>query len=226
MKRVLRLSMADFRAEQWDDADDDHYSRALVRAVLEEYTAAGDRVFDPFAGFGTTLIVSEELSRVAVGVELLPERVEVIRGRVSAATTHVIQGDARRLDELGLGRDAFHLCLTSPPYMPRNDHPWNPLTGYESLDGHYDVYLDELGRVFAAVGTLLRPGGHLAVNVANMRHEGRLTALAWDVARVIDDVPGLEFRGETYLEWDAPPDWMQGDYLLVFRKRYEPGVAG
>jgi DNA modification methylase len=224
MNRVLRLSMADFRAEQWTEADDDHYSRALVRAVVEEYTAPGDRVFDPFAGFGTTLIVSEELGRVAVGIELLPERVDIIRGRVSSATTQVIQGDVRRLE--GSELEAFDLCLTSPPYMPRHDHPWNPLTGYETLDANYDVYLDELGTVFTSVAVLLRPGGHLAVNVANMRHEGRITALAWDVARLISDVPGLEFRGETYLEWDAPPDWMQGDYLLIFRKRYRTAAAG
>jgi DNA modification methylase len=224
MNRVLRLSMADFRAEQWDEADDDHYSRALVRAVIAEYTAPGERVFDPFAGFGTTLVVAEELDRVVVGLELLPERVEIIRTRVSAPTTEVLHGDARRLD--GDEFAAFDLCVTSPPYMPRHDHPWNPLTGYETLDADYDVYLGELGTVFGAVSELLRPGGHLAVNVANMRHEGRITPLAWDVARVISAVPGLEFRGETYLDWDEPPEWMQGDYVVVFRKRYEPAVAG
>jgi DNA modification methylase len=60
MKHVLRLSTADFRAEQLAAADDDdHFSEVLVRTVLEEYTAPGDRVLDPFAGFGTTLAVSE-----------------------------------------------------------------------------------------------------------------------------------------------------------------------
>ena len=42
------------------------------------------------------------------------------------------------------------------------------------------------------------------------------------MARVISEVSSLEFRGETYLEWDDPPAWLQGDYCLVFRKRYDP----
>lgn len=224
MKRVLRLSTADFRAEQLEAADDEvHFSEVLVRTVLEEYTAPGDRVLDPFAGFGTTLAVSERLGRVAVGIELLADRVEIVRGRVGPET-QVVEGDARRLDEFGL--EPFDLCLTSPPYMPRGDHPWNPLTGYETLDADYDVYLDELGKVFTAVAAVLRPGGHLAVNVANMRYQDRVTPLAWDLARVIDAVPDLEFRGETYLEWDEPPPWMQGDYCLVFRRRYAPDRTG
>ena len=220
MKHVLRLSMADFRAEQLAAADDDdHFSEVLVRTVLEEYTAPGDRVLDPFAGFGTTLAVSEALGRVAVGVELLPERVEIIRGRVGAGST-VLEGDARKLDALSL--DPFDLCLTSPPYMPREHHPWNPLTGYTTLDAQYDVYLDQLREVFAAVARVLRPGGHVAVNAANMRYQDAVTSLAWDMAQVISEVSSLEFRGETYLEWDDPPAWLQGDYCLVFRKRYDP----
>lgn len=223
MKHVMRLSMADFRAEQLAAADEDvHFSEVLVRTVLEEYTAPGDRVLDPFAGFGTTLAVSDALGRIAVGVELLPERVEIIRGRVGGAT--VIEGDARKLAELGL--EPFDLCLTSPPYMPRENHPWNPLTGYTTVDGDYEVYLSELREVFAAVARVLRPGGHIAVNAANMRQNDKVTPLAWDIARVISDVATLEFRGETYLEWDQPPDWMQGDYCLVFRKRYVPERAG
>ncbi|MDT4940941.1 MAG: hypothetical protein QOJ34_1030, partial [Pseudonocardiales bacterium] len=83
MDRLIRLSMADFEAEQLDEADDEvHFNEQLVRAVLEEFTAPGDRVLDPFAGFGTTLAVSDQLGRVAVGVELLPDRVEIIRKRV------------------------------------------------------------------------------------------------------------------------------------------------
>jgi DNA modification methylase len=224
VNRVLRLSMADFRAEQLDVADEDvHFSEVLVRTVVEEFTSPGDRVLDPFAGFGTTLAVSQALGRVAVGIELLADRVEIIRRRVGAGA-RIIEGDVRRLAEFDL--EPFHLCLTSPPYMPRGQHPWNPLTGYETLDADYDVYLDELGEVFTAVARILRPGGHIAVNVANMRYQDTVTPLAWDLARVIAAVPGIEFRGETYLEWDEPPDWMQGDYCVIFRKRYAAGGPG
>jgi DNA modification methylase len=53
-------------------ADDDvRFSEALVVAVLEEYSAPGDRVLDdPFAGYGTTLVVAERMRRRSVGIEL------------------------------------------------------------------------------------------------------------------------------------------------------------
>lgn len=217
MNRVLRLSMADFRAEQLPKADDDvHFSRALARAVIDEFSAPGESVLDPFAGFGTTLAVSQEMGRSAVGVELLPERVAIIRDRVGPQI-RVLEGDARRLGELDVG--PVDLCLTSPPYMTEGEHPWNPLTGYETLDADYPTYLTELGEVFTAVAAALRPGGHIAVNAANIRFQGFVTPLAWDLARALQRIPGLVFRGETYLEWDEPPSWVQGDYCLVFRKR-------
>ena len=41
-------------------------------------------MLDPFAGWGTTLVVAQRLGR-AVGVELTPERIAAIKRRVSPA---------------------------------------------------------------------------------------------------------------------------------------------
>ena len=105
--------------------------------------------------------------------------------------------------------------------MPSSDHPENPLTGYASLDGTYATYLRDLGDVFRQVGTLLRPGGQLIVNVANViATDERVTPLASDVAGLIDEhVPLI---GVTTLEWDEPPAGLDGDYLLWFQR---PGLA-
>jgi len=55
MRPYLMLSVADVVSERPAGADDDvHFPEALVVAVFEEYTSPGDRVFDPFAGYGTT----------------------------------------------------------------------------------------------------------------------------------------------------------------------------
>src|ERR687885_726923 len=50
-----------------------------------ELTGAGDLVLDPFAGYGTTLVVAARLGRRALGVELLPERAALIRRRLGEA---------------------------------------------------------------------------------------------------------------------------------------------
>ena len=107
--------------------------------------------------------------------------------------------------------------LTSPPYMPATDHPQNPLAGYATDDGDYTVYLRELGSIFGQVATLLRPGGRLVVNVANVvATDGSVTPLAGDMASVIDKhVPLL---GVTTLRWDKPPAGLDGDYLLWFAR--------
>jgi DNA modification methylase len=193
--------------------EDVHFTESLATEVIESLTKVGDRVLDPFAGFGTTLLVAERLGRVAVGVELLEERVAMIRSR-TGTPGGVVHGDARRLADLVQG--PFDLCLTSPPYMTMNDHPENPLTAYETSDGDYPSYLDELGRVFADVALLLRTGGHAVVNVANIAHRGTVTPLAWDLGRVIGS--HLTFRREVFVCWDEPLPDLTGDYCLVFQK--------
>ena len=110
------------------------------------------------------------------------------------------------------------LVLTSPPYMPAMNHPQNPLTGYATDDGDYAVYLGELGAIFGQAATLLRPGGQLVVNVANViATDGSVTPLARDLAEAIaQHVPLL---GVTTLEWDVPPAGLDGDYLLWFARQ-------
>lgn len=214
MERVLTITADELAAERPDTASEDiHFTQALVREVVQQYSSVGDVVLDPFAGYGTTLVVSHELGRRPIGVELLPERAALIRQRLDSSGA-VIEGDARQLDRLQIG--PVDLCLTSPPYMSAVDHPQNPLTGYTTSDGDYSTYLDELLGVFLAVRGCLRDGGYLVINAANIRTGDVVTPLAWDIAHSLR--PHLAFRGETYLQWDNPLDFISGDYCLVFQK--------
>lgn len=195
-----------------------HFTESLATTAIEELTAPGDRVLDPFAGYGTSLVVSRRLGRASVGVELLPERVAQVRDRLAGARpdvpADVVEGDARRLAELVRG--PFDLCLTSPPYMTRNAHPENPLEAYEVPDGHYPTYLRQLGEVFAQVAGLLRPGGHLALNVANTVQDGVLTPLAFDLSAVV--TRHLTLVHDVVVCWDGTPWGVGADFLLVFRR--------
>lgn len=218
MRAFFALHNADLVAERPDGAVDDvHFPEELVTALLEEYTSAGDLVLDPFAGYGTTLVVAERLDRRAIGVEILASQLDIIRSRLTG-TARVLAGDAR--DIASLVDATVDLCVTSPPYMNAVDHPENPLNAYETLDGDYAVYLREIGDIFAQVATLLRPGGHLVINAANIVTDGTVTPLAWDIARVVST--HLVFQQESFLCWDHQPTWMSGDYCFVFEKVVAP----
>jgi DNA modification methylase len=203
---------ADVLAERHAAAEEDvHFAESLVMAVLEDLTAPGDRVLDPFAGYGTTARVARRMRREVVAVELLAERCEVIRAEAPGAD--VVQGDATGLAALVHG--SFDLVLTSPPYMTAVDHPEDPLAGYTGTDGDYQRYLQELEGVLGQALSLLRPGGHLVVNVANIDTGEHFTPLAWDVGRLLARVGRL--TQDVFVCWDRSWHDLAGDYLLVAR---------
>ncbi len=213
MTAPLVLRAADLVAERPEGlADDIHFTEALAASVIGHASQPGDLVLDPFAGYGTTITVAERMGRRAIGIELLPEHLEIARDR-GAGKTRLILGDARDLSQLV--EERVDLVLTSPPYMPATDHPENPLTGYTTDDGDYAVYLRELGAIFGQVAGLLRPGGQAVVNVGNVvSGDGVVTPLASDMAGVIGE--HLPLMGVTTLTWDEPPAGLDGDYLLWF----------
>ena len=45
--------------------------------ILETYTDAGDMVFEPFCGSGTTLLAAQRTGRVVRATEIAPEYVDV-----------------------------------------------------------------------------------------------------------------------------------------------------
>ncbi len=202
--------------------DDIHFTEALAASVIGYASRLGDLVLDPFAGYGTTVAVAERMGRRAIGIELLPEHLEVARARCSDGV-RLILGDA--CDVSRIVQEPVELVLTSPPYMAGRDHPQNPLAGYATDDGDYGVYLRELGSIFGQVAGLLRPNARLVVNVANVvSPDGTVTPLARDVAEIIDaHVPLL---GVTTLRWDEPPAGIDGDYLLWFARDAATGSRG
>ena len=54
----------------------------LLRIILSS-TNQGDVVLDPFAGSGTTLVVSKQLGRKSIGIEIDAFNVELIQNRLA-----------------------------------------------------------------------------------------------------------------------------------------------
>ncbi len=54
---------------------------ALPEFVIEAYTDAGDIVFEPFGGSGTTILAAQRTGRICRSVEIAPEYVDVAINR-------------------------------------------------------------------------------------------------------------------------------------------------
>jgi hypothetical protein len=56
----------------------------LFMWILEKYSKPGDLILDPFLGSGTTVIACQKTGRHCVGIEQIPEYVEIARARLAA----------------------------------------------------------------------------------------------------------------------------------------------
>lgn len=169
---------------------------ALVEHFLETYTESGDRVLDIFAGFGTTLSVAERLDRIPYGIEYEPDRVDWIQEQLSRSE-NIRHGDVLELDSSWF--PTIDCCFTSPPFMEQGDER-NPFQNYTG-ESTYTDYLDDIESAFTRLDSVLAPGGHVIVDIANMKYQGRVTTLAWDVADRISTV--FDFDGEIVITWES-----------------------
>src|SRR6476659_7861877 len=140
-------------------ADDVRFSEALVTFFVDRLTDPGDAMLDPFAGFGTTLLVAESLGREAFGVEFDPGRAAYIRPRMRASD-RLLTADARQLVDLPI--PPVRLAITSPPYSSPGDAE-EALSAYRDPNPGYGRYLADLQGVCRAVGSMLPPDGWLVI---------------------------------------------------------------
>lgn len=186
------------------------FPETLVEEFIRFFTRAGEMVLDPMAGTGSSVVAAVACGRVGLGVELLDKYAAIARERVTEALaeaaapslqpSRVITADATRLGELDL--PLVDYCITSPPY-------WDMLRrqGYDTqrtrraTDGwdvhysdderdlgnveDYDQFVQTLVSVYRQVAALLRDRAYLTVIVKNVKKDGTVYPLAWDLGREV-----------------------------------------
>jgi DNA modification methylase len=191
------------------------FPECLVEHFLGEFTRPGDVVLDPFAGYGTTLLVAQAMGRLGYGIECNPRTVRYVQGMLQHPEC-LILGDARRLQEYAL--PPIDLCLTSPPYTTRFDDD-DPFTDYSTKGAGYAAYLQGMRSLFSPVARLMKPSGHVVIEVANLKDDTGVTPLAWDLGAEVSKE--LYFEGETVICWDHYGYGYDHSYCLVFSKQKE-----
>lgn len=186
------------------------FPEELAEIVLRQFSTEGAWVFDPFCGFGTTLVVAQRLGRQAIGFEHNPRHGAFAAARVHPPS-HIIVDDVARAGTYPL--PMFDLLLTSPPYT--TFRAWDDATGR-------DLYCGDLVRLFSGFADLLKPDAPMVVEACNVRVErtGPVRLVAWEIARALAEVCWFEgeiVRCNTGPELAGPG--YDHSYLLVFRNR-------
>ena len=186
----------------------------LMRQFIEFFTKPGERVLDPFAGVGGTLLGATLAGRKATGIELNPEWFSVYRevcAREGLEEEETIQGDA--LEVLRGLEGPYDMVATDPPYnlnlvrtmCDGKYENTNRRTDYTSFSEDpkdlsnletYEDYLDAMEAIMAECRRVLRDKRYLIIIVRDAYQKGHDIMTHADLARRGEGA-GLILKGET-----------------------------
>lgn len=193
--------------------DDVRFPESFVTYILERFSEKNHVILDPFAGLGTTMIVSEALERISYGIECDKEKTDYIKSNISHKK-HVFNVSALDISSLNLPK--ADLCLTSPPYM-NCDETVNPLTQKESTTAYKD-YLSSLNIVFSQIQLIMKKQATIIIEVSNLKKQ-KVTPLAWDIHNILTHI--FTFQGEIVICWEGDPLYSgEGQYGYGYDHSY------
>lgn len=159
----------------------------LVDFFIKYYAKKGDLYFDPFAGQGIQLQVSNIRGIDYIGYDICKEYVDYISAFIPKLTKNCNILEIKHADskKVHLEDNSVDFCFTSPPYWDIEIYDDNPeqlginKTYEEFLVGMKDV-AKELLRVF-------KPEGYCVININDFRKGGKFYAYHADVIRIYEE---------------------------------------
>ncbi|MGD9498523.1 MAG: DNA methyltransferase [Armatimonadota bacterium] len=143
------------------------FSEPDIARLIEFFTKRGERVLDPFAGTGSTLLACQATDRIGTGVELIQRWAQVTQQRLEAVGAPcrvvapaeapaaalgghvVIHADAREA-LAALPDGCFDFVVTSPPYWQILRKRGEKVAAERTARGlptHYSERSDDLGNI-------------------------------------------------------------------------------
>jgi len=200
------------------------FPEELAVEFIRFFTRKGMWVLDPMVGSGTTLVACALTGRNGIGIELNKFWAEIAERRLDEVRSlldeesekteqRIIVADAREIDKIEM--PPIDYVITSPPYWDilrtegkietlskhQRKRQEKNLPLYYSDDprdlgniGDYDQFLAELTTIYCKVSEKMRSGAYMTIIVRNVKKEGKLYPLAWDLAKKLSEF--LELRDE------------------------------
>ncbi len=169
------------------------FSPTMISEFIRFFTKAGQTVLDPFAGIGSTLVACDRTGRKGIGIELNKKYAKVAKMR---SKQEVIVGDARDISKMNI--PLIDYSITSPPYWNilhrstgnfkerREKNNYDTKYSEEQADlgniEDYHQFLEEIFKIYKQIYAILKNKGYVTVIIKNVKKQGKLYPLAWDLA--------------------------------------------
>ncbi|MEM9468565.1 MAG: DNA methyltransferase, partial [Pseudomonadota bacterium] len=194
------------------EGNDIKFPESLARYFIENYSPKSGKVFDPFAGLGTTLFCAEELNRKAFGMEIERQKYEWVAAQIEN-WMGLVNDDAAKMDLYDFPK--MDLILTSPPFMGKN-HQWNPLYNGDPKKSGYETYLKRIKFILRKAADVLKKNGTLIIQVDNVKSGNIFTPLIYNIISCAK--PTYKQIDEIKVNWKNPKPDYPYTTCLIFKK--------
>ena len=178
------------------------YSPTMIENFIGFFTKEGMKILDPFAGIGSSLVAAKRTNRVGYGIELNKKYFDIAKARTPEFADHIFNTSSENILSLNLPEIDF--CVSSPPYwdvLNRSTKDFKAIRNKKGLDSNYsdrdddlgnisdyDEFVERLCKIYEDIHTILKDGAYVVIILKNVKKDGVLYPLAWDVAKKLSNV--------------------------------------
>lgn len=197
------------------------FPKMLPERLMQCFSHENDKILDPFAGSGSTLIAAKNMERYSLGIELSEKFKELYLSRPDRNTLfqdseyepEYINADSNDLLK-HVDKEEIDLTITSPPY-------WDILNRNRTADKKnsrnysdsnidlgniesYEKFINSLKNIFEKVYKATKKGGYCIVVVMDIRKKDKFFPFHMDLTTMMQEI---KFELDDIIIWDRRAEY-------------------
>jgi DNA modification methylase len=220
------------------------YSPTMIEGFIKYFTKEGMKVLDPFTGIGSSLVAARRTQRIGYGIELNKKYFDIAKARTPEFIDNLFNISCENILSLNLPEIDF--CISSPPYwdvLNRSTKDFKTIRNAKGLDSTYSDKDEDLGniteysdfvnrlcKVYENIFQIMRDDAYVVIILKNVKKDGVLYPLAWDVAKQLSNLYVLKDE-KIWIQdkiglapYGYPYSWVSNilhHYCLVLQKKID-----